>query len=242
MSLPIFFLYFIIGVFPAIIWLLFYLRQDVHPESNKKVLEIFLWGVIMVIPVLLLETAFKYIFPDASILNQSFVLRLLYYIVAIGLVEEFFKYFVVKVRVIDSSHFDEPIDAMLYLIIAGLGLATAENLLVVFNIDALGTAVMLSSIRLLTAVFLHTLAAAITGYFLALSFNQKKGGRKLFVVLGLLISSIFHGLYDITIAQLETSQELFSFLLPIVIISVMAIIVYFFFKKVKNLPRSCKIN
>jgi RsiW-degrading membrane proteinase PrsW (M82 family) len=238
MAISTFLLYFAIGILPAILWLLFYLRQDVHPESNKKIIEIFLWGIIIVIPAMCLETFLGDLFPEKNVILQTPTLFFVYYIVGVGLVEEFFKYLVVKLRVIDSSHFDEPIDAMLYLIIAGLGFATFENLLVVFNTGAVGEVIMLSSIRLLTAIFLHTLAAAITGYFLALSIYHR---RKIFIISGLFFTAVSHGLYDISIVKLESAQDLFSFLLPIVIIFLMAMIVYILFKKVKQLPRSCKL-
>ena len=173
MTIGEFIFYFLISVLPCITWLLFYLRQDVHPESNKKIIEIFLFGMIMVLPALLLEESFSGLLPEETI-QESFFLLSLYYIIGVGLVEEILKYLVVKLRVIDSSHFDEPIDIMLYLIIAGLGFATIENIIVIFNIETLEEAAIVSTVRLLTAIFIHTLSAAITGYFWALSFCFKK--------------------------------------------------------------------
>lgn len=238
MSISTFVLYFVIGALPAIIWLLFYLRQDVHPESNKKIIEIFLWGGAMVVPVYLAETILEYFFPERNILLQNTALLFIYYIFAVGLVEEFFKYWVVKKRVINSSHLDEPIDLMLYLIISGLGFSMIENLSVILSSTAIEEAIFVSLIRLLTAVFLHSLAAAITGYFLALSLYNRK---KIFIVVGILIAATFHGFYNLSIIKLNSAENLFSFLLPIVIIFLMAIIVYIFFKRIKHLPRGSKI-
>ena len=235
-----FIFFFSIGIIPCILWLLFYLRQDVHPEPNKKVVEVFLWGILMVFPAVFLEKILGIFFPDEISLLSNLPLLFLYYIAGIGLIEEFFKYFVVKFTVINSSHFDEPIDAMLYLIIAGLGFATIENLLVVFNIGILEEAIIVSSTRLLTAIFLHTLAAAITGYFLAFSLHQKKKKRGTFIFSGLSLAATFHGLYNISMINLEKAENIFAFLLPIAIISLMAIIIYIFFLKVKKLPRTCK--
>jgi RsiW-degrading membrane proteinase PrsW (M82 family) len=238
MSISTFILYFVIGALPAIVWLLFYLRQDVHPESNKKIIEIFLWGGIMVVPVCLAETILECFFPEKDILLQNTILLFIYYIFVVGVVEEFFKYWVVKKRVINSSHLDEPIDLMLYLIISGLGFAMVENLSVILSSAALEEAIFVSLIRLLTAVFLHSLTAAITGYFLAVSLYNRK---KIFIAVGILIAATFHGLYNLSIIELNSAENLFSFLLPIVIIFLMAIIVYIFFKKVKCLPRGSKI-
>ena len=241
MTIGEFIFYFLISVLPCITWLLFYLRQDVHPESNKKIIEIFLFGMIMVLPALLLEESFSSFLPEEKI-QESFFLLSLYYIIGVGLVEEILKYFVVKLRVIDSSHFDEPIDIMLYLIIAGLGFATIENIIVIFNIETLEEAAIVSTVRLLTAIFIHTLSAAITGYFWALSFCFKKGKKRSFSLFsGILLSSLLHGFYDISIIKLEETQNLFSFLLPTVIIVFTGLLVFFFFLKVKKLPRTCKV-
>lgn len=240
-------LYFVVGVLPCIIWLLFYLRQDVHPEPNRKVIEIFFLGALMVLPVLLLENKLGSFLGqklpalfDVGSPSTNITQLLFYYVIIIGFVEEFFKYLVVKMRAIKSSHFDEPIDAMLYLIIASLGLAAVENIAAILGSGGLGNAVLTSLMRLLTAIFLHTLAAGITGFFLALSLNAKKIKSFLLISSGLLVSSIFHGLYDVSIVKLEHAKNIFDFLLPIGIIMLMGIIVYFLFLKVKKMPRSCK--
>lgn len=231
------FLYFLISVLPCISWLLFYLRQDVHPESKGKIIEVFLWGVIVVTPALVIEQVFSTILPQ-ELLNTSPFWFAFYYIIGVGLVEESLKYLVVKLRVLDSSHFDEPIDTMLYLIIAGLGFATVENIIVIFDIKSLEEAAIVSMIRLLTAVFLHTFSAAITGYFLALSIYEK---NRAIGILGLSLAALSHGLYNISIVKLETARTYFSFLLPTIIIILMGIFIFVLFLKVKKLPRTCKI-
>ncbi len=235
-------IYFLIGVIPCLLWLFFYLSQDVHPESNKKIIEIFLLGALTVVPIKMIENYATNLFPPENILVKKFMLLLLYYGLIIGFTEEFFKYLVVRLRVIKSSHFDEPIDAMLYLIIASLGLATVENLAVVFGIKIIPDIILVSIIRLLTAIFLHTLAAAITGFFLAFCLREKNLiKRSMIVIGGLLIASFCHGIYDISILKLETANNIFYFFLPIAIIFLMGIFVYFLFSKVKKIPRSCNL-
>lgn len=235
MALFEFLIYFFIGILPCIVWLIFYLRQDVHPESNRKIIEIFLLGALVVAPVFFIERLIKE--------PLSFFNVFLYYIIVVGFTEEFFKYLIVRIRVIKSSHFDEPIDAMLYMVIASLGLATVENVAVIIRqAPYMQDAIILSSIRLLTAIFLHTLAAAITGYFLARSLRVKNLIKRSFVVIGgLFLSSFFHGIYDVAIRKLDQTLNVFYFLLPIVIIFLMGIFVYILFSKVKKMPRSCNL-
>ena len=241
-------LYFIVGILPCIIWLIFYLRQDMHPESNRKIIEIFILGMIIVAPVLIIENLLgNFLVKNLPTLfnvdsvSPTLVQLLFYYTIVIGFIEEFFKYIVVKLRAIKSSHFDEPIDAMLYTIIISLGLAAIENLAVIFQTTEIGSAILISVIRLLTAIFLHSLAAAITGYFLALSLSlRNKWKRFLIIISGLLLASVFHGVYDVSVVNLEKATNIFDFLFPIVIIMLMGVIVYIFFIKVKKIPRSCK--
>lgn len=240
---------FLIGISPCILWLLFYLRQDVHPESNSKVLEIFILGLLCVPLIAKLEEIagsflaknlphFFLIDYTQKILSlQTFF----YYIFIIGFIEEIFKYLIVRIRVIRSSHFDEPIDAMLYLIIASLGIAAGENVGSIIKTVHFNEAIYLSILRLLTAIFLHTLTAAIIGFFLALSLRFKKIKRISIVSLGLIIAIVFHALYDISLVKIEYTSSIFDFFIPIGIIALMAIIVYFFLIKVKKMPRSCKI-
>jgi len=198
--------------------------------------------MVMVLPALLIEESFSSFLPERRLKNSFFLLSI-YYIIGVGLVEEFLKYLVVKLRVIDSSHFDEPIDIMLYLIVSGLGFATIENIVVIFNIETLEEAAIISTIRLLTAIFIHTLSAAITGYFWALSFSFKKNRERNFsLVFGLLGASLLHGFYDISIINLETGENLFSFSLPIIIIGLAGILISILFSKVKKLQRTCKIE
>lgn len=239
-------LYFLIGILPCKIWLLFYLRQDVQPESNKKIIEIFLLGAIAVLPIKLIEDYLGGFFPEENFLLKNIPLLFFYYIVIIGFTEEFFKYLVVRLRVIKSSHFDEPIDAMLYMVIVSLGLAAVENVSLIIQevkeTPAIQTAIILSILRFLTAIFLHTLAAAITGYFLACSLRELKKIKKFFIIsLGLAIASISHGIYNISIVKLIEAQNIFYFFLPIAIIFIMGIFVYILFSKVKKMPRSCNI-
>jgi len=53
-----YFLY-LFGFLPSIIWLSFYLRKDAHPESNRMVLKIFLYGMLAALVAIVLEKAFQ---------------------------------------------------------------------------------------------------------------------------------------------------------------------------------------
>lgn len=102
----------------------------------------------------------------------------------VALVEEILKYLVVKQKVLSHSEFDEPVDVMLYMIIAALGFATLENILIFFQFGpqflwekALG----ISIFRFWGATFLHTLTSGFIGYFLALSLRKRKRRDKIII-------------------------------------------------------------
>ena len=142
---------------------------------------------------------------------------------------------------------------MLYLIIAALGFAAAENIILLNGLSMFGatTAEILKITlgRFLGAVFLHALASGIVGYFLARSLfikptsqRGKRNGqeRKSFIGLGILVATCLHGIYNYIIMEIGPRNEGSIFLL-IILLVFMAIIVSRAFKKLNKLKAICKI-
>lgn len=232
-------LYIVFGVLPSIIWLLFYLRKDIHPESNRMVLKIFFYGMIAALPAILLEMG---ILGKVADLNLSPIFLSIFNIfIAVALVEEFLKYLVVRGKGFRSPEFDEPIDVMLYMIIAALGFAASENILILFSLGPtflFGETLSITLFRFLGATFLHTLCSGVLGYFLALSFFETKSRGK-FLIMGLGIATILHGFYNFSIIEIEGGL---SFLIPIIILISLAIFLTFSFKRLKKIKSVCKIE
>jgi len=240
--------YILLGLTPSIIWLLFYLRKDVHPEPKKMVLKIFFWGMLITVPVFLIEVGISgelaKLFP--SILNQ-----LLYWFIGIALVEEALKYLIVKDKVLKNPEFDEPVDIMLYMIIAALGFAALENIFVLLPGEKaflFREAISITFIRFIGATFLHALCSGTVGYFLALSFFEPKKRLKL-IAEGLGIATILHGLFNISIIEIgeslinkDFSLFIFLLILLIVILAGLALFVSSGFRKLKKLKSICKIK
>ena len=114
----------ILGILPSFAWLFFYLKEDPHPEPKKLILETFLAGAISTLIVLWLQIAFNNWAQPNGIAQYSFLSFLV-----LSAIEEFFKFgaawIVIKEHI---SDFDEPVDAMIYLIVAALGFAALENI------------------------------------------------------------------------------------------------------------------
>ena len=235
MSYP-FYIFF--GLAPSIIWLLFYLRKDQHPESNRMVLKIFLYGLLAALPAVFLEVG---IFQEFEKLPLSpALITILNIFIGVALVEEVLKYLVVRGKVLNSSEFDEPLDIMLYMIIAALGFAALENILILFPLGPtflLGQVFSISALRLVGATFLHALCSGMIGYFMALSFFETKKRTGL-LILGLGISIFLHGLYNFSIMEAE---GILKVLIPASIIVSLAFFVSFGFKKLKKIKGVCKL-
>lgn len=230
--------YIILGVLPSIIWLLFYLRKDKHPEPNRMVIKIFCWGILSALVALALEYLYTKSLTILSIVGISVL-----FIVGAAFIEEYLKFLVIKINVLKSPEFDEPVDAMLYMIIAALGFAAAENILLLNTpfIDSIAVSDVLQIIliRFLGAVFLHALCSGIVGYFLARSLMLKKD-RKSFVGLGILLSAALHGIYNYVIIEIGLTNKSAVVSLAI-LLCLMAVAVSFGFKKLIKFKSFCKI-
>ncbi len=235
MSYP-FYIFF--GTLPSFIWLLFYLKADSHPESNKMVLKIFVFGMLIALPAILLEMGILNILNNLVL--PTILSIFLSVFVAVAFIEEFLKYLVVRAKVLDNPEFDEPIDVVLYMIIAALGFAAAENILILFSLGPvffLEDVFLISVLRFWGATFLHALCSGLIGVFLALSiFEMKK--RSLFLASGLGIALLLHGLYNFSIMKTE---GMLSFLIPIIILLGLAVFLSFGFHKLKKLKSVCRI-
>ncbi|MEK7541145.1 MAG: PrsW family intramembrane metalloprotease [Patescibacteria group bacterium] len=235
-------LYIFFGILPALVWLSYYLRKDVHPEPKLMVLKVFLWGAFITLPVFLAQLGLSALLAELNL--PTFVVSLLYWFVVIALTEEFFKYLVVRGKVFNDCNLDEPLDIMLYMIISALGFAALENILYLFSPannlsfnQVLNNTIIISFVRFIGATFLHTLASGTLGYFLALSFYETKNKTRLFLA-GLSVAAIAHGLYNFSIM---TFKGILQLSIPIIILTGLAIFMIWAFNRVKSMKSVGKI-
>jgi len=105
----------------------------------------------------------------------TYVPILILLVIFLALTEEVFKFFAAWLAVGRRKELDEPIDAMIYMIAAALGLATIENFFILSDLMSAGGIVAvneLSSIivlRFVGATFLHAIASGLVGYYWAKS-------------------------------------------------------------------------
>jgi RsiW-degrading membrane proteinase PrsW (M82 family) len=236
-------LYIFFGILPSLVWLFYYLSKDLHPEPKKMILKIFLWGSAITVPVFFVQIGLQKVLASANLPTLAYDLA--YWFLIIAFSEELFKYFVVKAKAINSPAMDEPLDIMLYMVVAALGFTAVENILYLFSPtdqisfnEIMNRTMLISFIRFIGATFLHTLCSAIVGYFLAMSVCAAKNKHKI-LIFGLLAATLLHGLYDFSIITLTGSIQV---AVPVAIILMLAILVFVGFDKLKKLKGICKIN
>ena len=199
-----YFLLFVFGTLPSFIWLLYFLRKDVHPEPNRMILFVFAAGMASALVALAAEQILFPLFAKVSF-PLSGILTLF---IGVALVEELAKYGAVSVTALKNKVIDEPIDIPLYFIVAGLGFAALENVLVLLGTGtALGAPEIagLNVLRFLGAVFLHALVSGLFGYYVV----QKR------FFWGLVWATSLHGVFNWFILK---EQGVFQFLIPAAII------------------------
>jgi len=243
-----YFLFAIFGMLPSIAWLFFYLHKDSHPEPKDMLFLVFLLGgfigpiavLVQFLAVKTFETFFYPIGIDHFIPKEVYLL-LINIIIFAPLSEELLKYLAVKWQALKNPAFDEPIDAMIYLIVSALGFAAVENMLNIFmmpNVTA-QLAFSQSIARFLSATLLHALASGMLGYFLALSMlNFKK--RKLLFWSGFTMAVLFHSIYNY-IVWLIDFNKIFVLILALLLVT-MAAIVGWQFRQLKKQTAICKIR
>ncbi len=181
------------GILPTVFWLWFWLKEDdLHPEPRGLVILSFLVGMLATACAYPIE---KHIATNVA--ASDAVLLLCW-----AVTEETLKFLGIYIIALRSKYFDEPIDAVIYLITIALGFAALENTMFLINPlgdgDALAT-ILLGNFRFIGATLLHVAASGFVGIVLALSFYQDKIKRQLLAFAGLIGAIALHTLFNFSI-------------------------------------------
>lgn len=178
------------GIAPSLALLCyFYLKDEYETEPIHVVFRVFIFGILLVFPIMFIQ----YVLDAESIIVSDFI----HAFFSVGLLEEFFKWFILFYMVYEHVEFDEPYDGIVYGVAVSLGFATLENIfyLIVNGVEhAVG--------RALLPVSSHALFGVIMGYYLGKAkFSQTS--KKKWLVLSLLLPFLFHGIYDFILLSFE---------------------------------------
>lgn len=225
------------GILPAIIWLWFWLKEDrEHPEPKRLIAKTFLFGMLAVFVALALEYLFHIFAKEytATIVGGEIL-----FIFSLAFIEEIVKYFSAR-HSLKSKNFDEPIDAIMYLIIASLGFAAMENiffLVSTFKDGGMTIGFLTSDMRFLGANLLHSVTSAIVGTSLALSYYKRKSIKITYLASGVILATLLHTIFNFYIMKSSGQNNLNVFLG----LWVFTIIIIMAFEKVKRIKINKKI-
>lgn len=191
------------GTLPALVWLFFWLMEDrCEPEPKRYIFYSFLLGMLAVVPALALEWA-------AQQYTSALGLLLLW-----ATIEEVLKYGAAYFGALRLAVFDEPLDAVIYMVAAALGFSALENMLFILTPLASGEimrSIITEDLRFMGATLLHTLASATVGISLALSFYKPAAARRAHVLAGLILAITLHTLFNFFILGKGSTEMLWIF-------------------------------
>jgi RsiW-degrading membrane proteinase PrsW (M82 family) len=207
--LPQFLILLALGVTPSFVWLLFYLKEDPHPEPKRWLLAAFLSGMGAVPIALVLEQGLVRIVPpitEASVpaLTASTIVLFL----GVALIEENAKFLAARTLLLKNPVFDEPVDAMIYMVTAALGFAALENIVLLGMLDGsklISEGIPTMILRLVGANFLHTLASGTIGFGWALSLvTEQKRKKAAYLISSIAAATALHGAFNAMVLRFGT--------------------------------------
>jgi RsiW-degrading membrane proteinase PrsW (M82 family) len=217
------------GVLPALLWLFFWLHEDnKNPEPKGLIFITFCAGMLAVYLVLPLQQFVVANFAGATLPQMT---------TALAAIEELMKFGAVFFIAFKTSYFDEPIDAVIYLVTAALGFAAMENILYAMKDMAHGgslTVLLNGSSRFLGAEILHTISSMIIGITMAYSFYSGRFVRTVSVVLGLAAAILLHAYFNLTIMNVKGTMNVLMAFTPYWATIIIIIVVLEFVKRLKQ--------
>jgi RsiW-degrading membrane proteinase PrsW (M82 family) len=204
---------FLCGTLPALLWLAFWLFEDKkNPEPKRYIFFTFLAGMAIVLPIVLpLE---KLVQSQALAVGYATegILVLLFW----ALIEETFKFAAAYVAALHWRVFDEPLDAVVYMITAALGFAALENALFLVSPIQAGEVlqtIITGDLRFVGATLLHVLSSATVGLLIARAFYRGGAARLRATVLGVVLATALHTVFNFFILLKGGGATFFVFLI-----------------------------
>lgn len=183
----------VVAVLPGVVIsaAVFYLDRYEH-EPWYALAGCFILGALATWPAIRIE---QWAFTALGEMTPGTGQTLLLAFVAVALNEELWKWLAVLAGAWPWRWFNEPLDGIVYAVLAAMGFAAMENLVYAdrFGLDAL-------VLRSLTAVPAHLLFALVLGYYLGLA-RFRPARAPWLIGQGLLLAIALHGVYDFLILQ-----------------------------------------
>ncbi len=210
------------GVLPALLWLWFWLQEDrLHPEPRSMIIRTFIIGMIAVPIVLPIEQIIQYsFFPKIGAAVLGFVVphsftayaaylsgilpAQIWVVILWAAAEEILKWSSALLAALDTKEYDEPIDAVVYLLTAALGFSAMENtffLLTSVAKTGFAASFVTGNLRFIGATLLHVLSSGVVGLFMGLSFSKNWFAKMIYLLFGLALAILLHTVFNLYIMK-----------------------------------------
>ncbi|MDT9024688.1 MULTISPECIES: glutamic-type intramembrane protease PrsW [Rossellomorea] len=172
------------GIAPGLALLsYFYLRDEYDAEPITLVFKTFMYGALITFPIMFLQ----YVLEVEGIIDSNWSTAF----ISSGLLEEFFKWFILMFAIFQHVDFNEPYDGIIYGASVSLGFATIENILylVANGVEhAFGRAIL--------PVSSHALFGVIMGYYLGKAKFSSSEERHKWLFIAISVPLLLHGTYN----------------------------------------------
>ena len=202
---------------PSIILVYFFVTQDRFPEPKKIIIITFIFGILITIPAGFLNSyLIDYFYYNFRFHNYYNEIETFF----VGpFTEEILKFCIIFFYCSRLDDFDEPMDGLVYGATAALGFAMAENFEYVYNASNFNSTWQdVAWVRALSTAPMHAACGAMIGF--AISYYRFYNKNIIFLLIGLLVSIIFHFLFNYGFFDL--------------IVLIQLVILFFLFKNLKK--------
>ncbi len=203
------------GILPALLWLWFWNEEDhkAHEPTGLIILS-FVAGMAVVYFVLPIQKLAVVILPAVmqglNTLAETWAFVVppdeIVQTVLWAFIEEFGKFATVFLVAYHTRAFDEPMDAVIYLITAALGFAAMENTLYILKDLANGGGIEIiinGHLRFVGATVLHIASSALLGLAFAFAFYSRFFFKVMAGILGLTAATLLHVYFNLSIIDTQ---------------------------------------
>ena len=217
---------FLLTFLPGLLILTYFIFSDRFKEPKKVIITTFILGMVIGYPAGYLNYYIEQIFSNGNIINDALVGGAF----AGALVEEILKFLILYFYIFKHKEFNEPMDAIVYGIVASLGFALNENYDYVYNLAEQfnATSWEIALARSYSAIPMHAACGVIMGFYFGQNYFIEQGRS---FSLALIVPIIIHGSYNFLLSFNGIYAQA---------IVVLAIIFCFFLHKVAKQHQSNK--
>ncbi len=223
------------GVFPAIFWIIFWMKEDDDdmPEPKVLIIKTFIMGGIAALLALIIQ-AMIIKFQITKYAESSGVIWFAF-------IEEFIKFFIIYETALKTRFNNERMDPVLYMIVGALGFAAVENMFYlidyIHNLEYIKSMID-GSYRFIGSTLVHTISSAFIGIGCSIFYFKKRGLRIITILIGLIMATTMHSIFNFLVTSGNEFYKNIAFYGSWISIVFILIIFEFLRRETRERPRS----